>query len=101
MVHEMTHAKVHAIAGHKVDWIIYEYIAAVIQVGSLDATSRASLFRAFPNFSAQNNSGMLNEIIYAIAPLAFVISAYVNSQSFPDQCKHIRKVISTNAIATQ
>ena len=98
VVHELTHAVVYVTAGAKMDWISQEYIAAVVQIESLDMAVRASLFRAFPKFSLADNSAMLNEVVYMMAPLAFVISAYFNARGFPDMCAHIRSVVTGNTI---
>jgi hypothetical protein len=100
IAHEMAHAILRANLSEELPWLYHEYIAGVVQMASLPAEDQAVLLRAFPKFSARDGAAMLNEFIYAFAPVGFVIGAFANARRFPDRCAHIREVIRRKAIPT-
>ncbi len=79
VVHELTHAAVHASCGQVCpDRAAHEYIAAVAQIASLPEHLRTEILGSYSKLDGFFNKAEISEIYYALNPSQFMVKSYLN-----------------------
>ena len=77
VAHEVAHATVRAHdVSRKLTVAQYEYVAAVVQLGTLPDAIRGEILRNYDEFPAFGDTSEISDLYYFMAPCAFAVKAY-------------------------
>ncbi|MCG6876172.1 MAG: hypothetical protein LJE97_13890 [Betaproteobacteria bacterium] len=77
VAHEVAHATVRAHdVSHTLRIAQYEYVAAVVQLGTLPDAIRSEILRNYDEFPAFGDASEISDLYYFMAPCAFAVKSY-------------------------
>lgn len=95
LAHEHAHALVEHNRSRKIAWIASEYVAHVVQFHALDKPSRDALYAAFPAPKGREiGLSELNEFLFMLDPVRFLVFAHHHFESQPDKCKLLKSILA-------
>lgn len=93
IVHEVTHAIVHQSLRVAPCHAIHEYIAAVVQLGTLSQRSRDAYLARFAGEDVFTEA-MFNDIVQAMNPARFAAAAYRHFHQPGKGCNFVRRLLN-------
>jgi hypothetical protein len=93
IVHEVTHAIVHQNLKVPASHAIHEYIAAVIQLGTLSRHSRDAYLARFASEDVFTDA-MFNDLVEAMNPARFAAAAYRHFHQPGNGCIFVRRLLN-------
>jgi hypothetical protein len=93
IVHEVTHAIVHQNLKVPPCHAIHEYVAAVVQLGTLPVPSRDAYLARFVGRDAFTNE-MFNDLLQAMDPARFAAAAYRHFHQPGNGCNFVRRLLN-------
>ena len=92
LTHELAHALLSQSAeGRDIAFVDHEYVAAALELESLEPEWRAALIEAAP-VALPATTGLISPLIYALAPRSFATNAWEFFHAEPDGCARIREI---------
>jgi Family of unknown function (DUF6639) len=76
VAHEIAHATVRAHGSRTLTVAQHEYVAAVVQLGTLPDAIRAEILHNYDEFPAFDEASEITDLYYYMAPCAFAVKAY-------------------------
>ena len=98
IVHEAVHGIMHQnLKRPASSQAAYEYAAYALQLESLDAEIRDQFLRSFDQSAISSGSALFNDAILVFDPFFFAARAYRHLKAAPDECAHLRGLLSGEA----
>ena len=77
VAHEVAHAVLRAADGaDRLSVASHEYVAAVVQLGTLPDDVRSTILRTYADYAAFADASELSDLYYYLAPCAFAVKSY-------------------------